>query len=129
MTRKRLNATSVDVVGDPDAAGTAEGPASSRTLHGLTYSRMLHHPRLLGAVPAFKDLSTWQPWINRVAEAEEHGGDEVWILGRQSGKSRIAATRAVFYAVTAGPEAAGTYALLVAQDARAALRTLFRYAL
>jgi hypothetical protein len=56
--------------------------------------------------------------------------ETVCIVGRQSGKTRIAATIASFEAVTARAEGDGTetYALLIAQDHRAALRALFRYA-
>lgn len=52
------------------------------------------------------------------------------ITGRQSGKSRIAATLADFEGITAArkPDRTELYALMIAQDHRAALRTLFRYA-
>jgi len=52
------------------------------------------------------------------------------IVGRQSGKSRVAALIASFKAVRAKRERDGTetHALLVAQDQRAALRVLFQYA-
>jgi hypothetical protein len=54
----------------------------------------------------------------------------VAIVGRQSGKSRVASLIADYEAITAKPEEDGTelYALLIAQDHRASLRTLFRYA-
>ena len=56
--------------------------------------------------------------------------ENVAIVGRQSGKTRIAGTTASFAAMTAPAEPDGTetYAALVAQDQRASLRTLFRYA-
>ena len=51
------------------------------------------------------------------------------VVGRQSGKTRTAAMIVAFEAMTAPPEPDGTevYALLIAQDQRSALRTLFRY--
>jgi hypothetical protein len=54
----------------------------------------------------------------------------VAIVGRMAGKSEISAALAVFEAISAGktPGRGEIYALLVAQDARAALRTLFKYA-
>ena len=54
----------------------------------------------------------------------------VCITGRQSGKTRIGGTIVDFEAISAVPEPDGTelYALLVSQDARAALRTIFSYA-
>jgi phage terminase large subunit-like protein len=55
--------------------------------------------------------------------------ETVAIVGRQSGKTRVAAMVAVFEAITATEEAgAELSALLVAQDHRAAPRTLFKYA-
>ena len=53
--------------------------------------------------------------------------EAVAIVGRQSGKSRLAATLAAFEAALASRER-GVYALLVAQDLRAAQRTLLLYA-
>jgi hypothetical protein len=68
----------------------------------------------------------------RTVYAPPAGGyrEAVAVVGRQSGKTRIAATLAAFEAVTATPEPDGTetYALLVSQDARAALRAVFSYA-
>jgi hypothetical protein len=53
----------------------------------------------------------------------------VAIVGRQSGKTRVAAMLASYEAITATEEAgAELSALLVAQDHRAALRTLLKYA-
>jgi hypothetical protein len=108
--------------------------------------------RLFGALPAFKDLATWRSWLvflkavygldldqDELAIFRSHTGrskpslqgyaEAVAIVGRQSGKTQLAATLAVYEAITA-PVASGrgTYAVLVSQDARAALRTLFRYA-
>jgi hypothetical protein len=55
--------------------------------------------------------------------------EAVIITGRQSGKTQTAADIAAFEAITAPRDgsADGLYALLVAQDQRAALRALFRY--
>ncbi|MET0153577.1 MAG: hypothetical protein ABW298_13330 [Candidatus Binatia bacterium] len=51
------------------------------------------------------------------------------IVGRQSGKTRLAAAIATFEAISAEREpASDLFAVLVAQDQRAALRTSFRYA-
>jgi hypothetical protein len=50
-------------------------------------------------------------------------------VGRQSGKTRIAAAIATFEAISAEREpGSDLFAVLVAQDQRAALRTSFRYA-
>ena len=110
--------------------------------------------QLLGASPAFRDLSTWSPWLTFLRavyglplDAESaplfckatgrrrydpaHGGwrEVVLVCGRQSGKSRIAATLVTFEAAFAPrePDGSTTYGLLVAQDARAAQRVLFEY--
>jgi len=106
-------------------------------------------------LPAFRDLSTWTAWLAFLAATyglpldpdglevfRQHTGrseynpppggwsEVVCIVGCQSGKSRIAATIADFEALTAPPSEDGTavYALLVAQDHRGAMRTLFSYA-
>src|SRR5262249_26212337 len=52
------------------------------------------------------------------------------IVGRQSGKTRIASTIAAYEAVLAErePDRSELYAVLTAQDQRAALRALFGYA-
>ena len=111
--------------------------------------------RLFGALPAFTDLSSWQGWIvflkavyglaldaseraifrrhtGRLTYQPPRGGwrEVVAVVGRQSGKSRIASVIASFEAVRATAERDGTetHALLVAQDQRAALHVLFRYA-
>jgi hypothetical protein len=53
----------------------------------------------------------------------------VAIVGRQSGKTRLAAAIATFEAISAEREpGSDLFAVLVAQDQRAALRTSFRYA-
>ena len=116
----------------------------------MTIVDALRDPNVFGGLPAFADLSTWKPWLvflrsvyglsldaeelaifqrytNRSAPREGGYAEAVAIVGRQSGKSRIAAMIATFEAIRA-TEDAGSYALLVAQDERAALRTLFAYA-
>lgn len=120
----------------------------------LTIIDALRDPRLFGALPAFRDLSTWRPWLIFLratyglplskperAIFEKHTGraysppaggwpEVVCIVGRQSGKSRVASLIASYEAATAKPQEDRTdlYALLVSQDARAALRTLLSYA-
>lgn len=109
----------------------------------------LRDSSLLGALPAFRSLDSWGAWLVFLkavyglaldgAEIEtfrKHTGrttprpggypEAVCITGRQSGKSAIAAVLAAFEAAT-GTEG-GTFALLVAQDQRGAMRTLFKYA-
>ena len=56
--------------------------------------------------------------------------ETVGIISRQSGKTRAGATIQGYEAMTATPEPDGTelYCVSVAQDQRASLRTLFRYA-
>jgi hypothetical protein len=99
----------------------------------------LRHPHVFGTLPAFKDLSTWSAWeallaaVNglpmtaaQLATFQAHTGrsaslpggyrETVAIVGRQSGKTRVAAMVAVFEAITATEEAgAELSALLVAQ--------------
>jgi len=103
----------------------------------------------------FKDLATWRAWLVFLRAAyglplsdddracfQRHTGrteyrpppggwpEVVCVVGRQSGKTRIAATVAAFEAATAAQESDGTelYGLLIAQDQRASVRTVFRYA-
>jgi hypothetical protein len=110
---------------------------------------------LFGALSAFRDLRTWRTWLvflkaayglalsmderltfsrhtGRSTYAPPRGGwpEVVCVVGRQSGKTRIAATIAGFEAATMvqPEEATELYGLLIAQDQRAAVRTLFRYA-
>ena len=121
----------------------------------MTILNALADRRMLGALSCFHDLSTWRAWVVFLAavyglplDAEQQavfcthtgrttydppvGGyqENVAIVGRQSGKSRIAANIATYEALSAHPEPDGTeiYCALVAQDQRAALRTLFSYA-
>lgn len=114
----------------------------------------LGDPKLFGGLAAFRDLATWSAWIvflraayglpleaDQLETFRRHTGRAVYdpppggfpevvcVVGRQSGKTRIAATIAAFEAVLAERESDRTelYALLVAQDHRAALRALFGY--
>jgi hypothetical protein len=113
----------------------------------------LSDPAFLGALPAFKDLTTWRPWLAFLRavyglpmdEADlalfaRHTGRKVprpggyptavVCVGVQSGKSRIAAAVAAFEAAAALARGdRGVYVPLVAQDARNAERALFGYAL
>jgi len=110
---------------------------------------------LFGALSVFGNLATWQAWLVLLRAAyglplgaedrvrfQRHTGrtdyrpppggwpEVVCVVGRQSGKTRIAATVAAFEAATAAQESDGTelYGLLIAQDQRASVRTVFRYA-
>ena len=122
----------------------------------LTIIEALTHPQIFGALPAFQNLESWSAWLvflkasyglpladaTELAIFTKHTGRSVYappsggfaevvcITGRQSGKTRIAGLIADYEAVTAQPEAdkTETYALLLAQDQRSAIRALFGYA-
>jgi hypothetical protein len=128
----------------------------SRTaVPALTIVEALGDPQLLGGLAAFRDLSTWHRWIvflkavlglsldpdeivifrhhtGRSGYAPPPGGYQtaVAIVGRQSGKTQLAAVLAAWEAVTAPrePGRTGQYGLMIAQDFRGALRALFSYA-
>jgi hypothetical protein len=115
----------------------------------------LRDRHLFGGVPAFRHLTTWEPWLvalgaiyglgltpaqqarfckhtGRSRYAPPPGGwkEVVIVVGRQSGKTRCASLIADYEATFAQTER-GTgdlYALLIAQDHRAALRAVFSYA-
>jgi hypothetical protein len=119
----------------------------------VTIIEALRDRNLLGALPAFRDLTTWRSWLvfakaiygitleaveletfrchtGRTTPRPDGYSEAVAIVGRQSGKSEVAAALAVFEAISA-PRIRGrgeVYALLIAQDQRSSLRTLFRYA-
>jgi hypothetical protein len=119
----------------------------------VTILEAITDPHLFGSLPALRDPATWSAWRTFLAgvyglpmpEADlltfrahtgrstsRKGGypEAVAIVGRQSGKTQLASWIASFEAFSAtSATSRGTYALLVSQDARAALRTLFRYAL
>ena len=109
----------------------------------------LRERALLGSMAAFRDLGSWRAWLvflravyglamdpADVDVFRKHTGrttprpggypEAVCIVGRQSGKSRVAAVACAFEAAVSKDR--GTYALLVAQDERSARRTLFSYA-
>jgi hypothetical protein len=121
----------------------------------VTIIDALRDRALFGALPPFWNLQSWSRWLvflkatyglpltadeqsiftahtGRTTYDPPPGGwrEVACIVGRQSGKTRIAATIAAFEAALGSPERDGTelYALLVAQDQRAALRALFSYA-
>lgn len=121
----------------------------------LSIIEALKDRNLFGGLPAFRDLSTWCPWLVFLRAAyglpldrddldlfKRHTGRTKYdppaggypevccIVGRQSGKTRIASTIAAYEAVLAErePDRSELYAVLTAQDQRAALRALFGYA-
>ena len=121
----------------------------------MTIIEALQDQRLFGALPAFRTLSSWSAWVtflravyglpmtvSEQAVFRRHTGRSEYrpppggwaeitcVVGRQSGKSRIAALIAGFEAVRATRERDGTEtsALLVGQDQRSALRVLLNYA-
>jgi hypothetical protein len=114
----------------------------------VTIVQALEDARLLGGLPAFRDLRPWRSWLvflraiyglpmsgadldvfrchtGRTTPRDGGYPEAVAIVGVQSGKSQIAAAMAAFAAVSGD---AGTCALLLAQDQRSALRTLLKYA-
>lgn len=108
---------------------------------------------LIGAWPALRDLSTWMPWLTflsavyglplpdgglelfkratgRSVYAPPPGGwpEVVAIVGRQAGKTRAGSIIVAHEACVAPASRDGsTYALLLAQDSRAAVRASFSY--
>ena len=108
--------------------------------------------KLLGVGP-FADLAPWKPWLtfcaaaygleldaegealfckatDRSTYAPPPGGwrEVVAIVGRQAGKTRLASALVAFEAALAPPCLDGElYALLLAQDHKAAVRTAFAY--
>lgn len=109
--------------------------------------------RLLGASPVFRDLRPWRRWLtflraayglpldlteervflrhtSRARYAPPAGGypEVAVVTGRQSGKTRIASAIVAYEAALAPPCRDGElYALLLAQDSRASVRTSFSY--
>ena len=120
----------------------------------LTVVEALHDRRLLGGLATFRDLRSWGRWLvfykavyGRPLDREERaiyehhthrstytppaGGfpESAAIVGRQSGKSRIAGVTISCEGLSAPPQAdSDVYSLAVAQDHRGATRTLLRYA-
>lgn len=77
-------------------------------------------------------LALFQAHTGRTVYTPPAGGysEAAAIVGRQAGKDRVASLVQAYEAATATPEADGSdiYALSIAQDARAALRTQLSYA-
>jgi len=119
----------------------------------ITLQDFLTSPELAGACEPFHDLTPWQPWLafgkatygqaldlsSKAAYAQctgrstyappEGGYAEVCaVVGRQAGKTRFAAALVAYVAAMHPRVTDGhIYALLLAQDARAAQRTAFSY--
>ncbi len=129
--------------------------AAPRVPGKFTIIDALEDPHLLGGLAPFHDLSTWSKWIvflkasyglplddDELPIFRHHTGRSVYdpppggypenvcVVGRQSGKSRVAAAVAAFEALRTPSEKDGTavYAILVAQDSRSAINALFSYA-
>ncbi len=123
-------------------------------LSGLTIVDALTSPQLFGGLPAFRSLTTWRTWLvalkalyglplddgeartfcrctGRSRYQPRPGGfpEAAFIVGRQAGKSRIVGLLSAYEAMRAPrePDGTETYVLSVAQDQRAAMRSLFRY--
>jgi len=116
----------------------------------LTIIDALRRSDLLGAVPSFRDLSSWSAWLTYLRALygldfvdgdleryRKHTGrtdpppregfkESVVIVGRQAAKSRIAATVCAWEAIRAG-RSGSEYAVVLAQDARASKRAIFAY--
>src|SRR5262245_35535415 len=115
----------------------------------LTFRR---DPQCLGALPHMRKPETWALWdiafksidglpmtADELAVWREHtgrerprpGGYREWLIrkGRQAGYSQIIADRATWRAATAPRDGsvAGTFVVILAQDTRAACRTIFSY--
>lgn len=113
----------------------------------------LRDRQLLGASLALRDLDSWRPWLaflgavyglplgpdgealfrrctGRSVYAPPEGGwrEVACVVGRQAGKTRVGALVVAFEAAFAAPCRDGElYALLLAQDQRAALRASLSY--
>ena len=117
----------------------------------LTYADFTTDRHLGGLLPQYRDMSPWRQWIvwskaqdglplapEELASFAKHTGRTIYvppaggwaqacvITGRQSGKTTTAGTLGAIAAVTKAKP--GEYVILLAQDQRAALRTLFRAA-
>jgi len=114
----------------------------------MNIEHALRDPRLLGGLPAFRDLTTWVAWLTftravyglpmsaeDLVRFRQHTGrqeprpggypEAVAVVGVQSGKSKVAAAYADHAALVGE---LGTHALLLGQDHRGAMRVLLRYA-
>ena len=121
----------------------------------MTIIDALEDPQVFGGLSVFRDLTTWRPWLTflkalyglplsarELTHFCQHTGCSVYdpppegwreavaIVGRQSGKTRIAAMVTAYEAVMmrSNHDLTEMYALMVAQDQRAAARTVFQYA-
>jgi hypothetical protein len=121
--------------------------------HALTILDAVRDPMIFGSSPAFSAPDTWRPWLaflaavyglpldaegealfckatGRTTYAPPPGGwrEVVCIVGRQAGKTRIGGLLTAFESALAEPSNDGElYALLLAQDWRAAMRASFSY--
>ncbi len=118
----------------------------------ITIVQALEDPRLLGALPRFRNLTSWRAWIvvlkslyglaldewetrwfcqhtGRTRYAPPEGGYRTLVLavGRQSGKSAITGLIADYESVFGDPADGGQWIIAVAQDHRASVRTMFSY--
>lgn len=122
----------------------------------MNIDQALRERRFFGGCPWFKDLASWHRWrvflkavyglpltsdelqifckhTGRSTYSPPPGGwnDVAAIVGRQSGKTRIASLIQDFAATTHRrkfDDGTPVYALTISQDHRASLRTLFSYA-
>src|SRR5262245_51617426 len=131
---------------DPCAARCARSAAHAV----ISIVESLRDPRLLGAHPAFEDLSTWSRWIvflktlyglaldneelaifrahtARVEPNPTGYAEAALITGRQSGKSIVAAAIICHEALFAEAAHGEEFSLLVSQDLRGAQRVLFGF--
>jgi hypothetical protein len=115
----------------------------------------LRDRRLFGSMPAFRDVSTWGPWLTvlgaiyglPLTDQQQawfcaHTGRSTYnpplggwreiaiIVGRQSGKTQVASLISSYEAAFGDvePGRGELYALMIAQDHRASLRAAFSYA-
>src|SRR5262245_18518959 len=119
----------------------------------MTIIEALQSPQMFGGLTAFKQLKSWERWLiflkatyglPLLNAAEERvfchhtgrsrykppqGGfpEVVCIVGRQSGKSRIATTIACYEAISQRDVDGEVFCVLVSQDSRSAIRTLLSY--
>ncbi len=137
-------------VGRPRKRSEARTPAQVAGLRSPTIIERLRDARGLG--PSFPDLAPWRRWLalarllyglplargDREVIAEHTSAEPrpgvgyrtaAIIVGRQSGKSTIAAAIAAHEALSArSPHLGEVYSLLVSQDERQATRVAFAYA-
>jgi hypothetical protein len=120
----------------------------------ITIIDAIESKHLFGSSPAFHDLASWRPWLTflrcvyglPLVDSEERtlfskctgrtvydpppGGwrEVACIVGRQSGKTRVASLIVAFESVLSPRIQDGhQYSVLVAQDARASIRAAYAY--